>query len=221
MRPSEFRLIACYRLGVPVFDSFAPCPSCHRESDPYGDHAISCGTDGEKISRHNQLRDALFATAASAALSPAREERALLPGGDKRPADVFLPHWSGGRDTALDVTVINPFRNDLLEKEADCPGYALKHAHDRKVRQVGEACEREGIAFIPLVFETFGGMSEPAIKVTRRLGSSLAARSGKEEGEVIGHLFQRLSVLLQKGNAALLCNRVPNFPPTQLDGLLN
>ena len=221
MRGSEFRQIVSYRLGIPVYDVAAACPACRRESSKSGDHAISCGTDGERISRHNQLRDALFATASTAALSPAREERALLPGDSRRPADVFLPHWSGGRDTALDVTVINPMRLDLIEREAEFPGFALGHAHDRKVSQVGEACEREGIVFIPVVFETFGGMSQAAVKVVRRLGAALAGRSGRDEGEVIGHLFQRLSVLLQKGNAALLSNREPRDIPVELDGAIS
>ena len=42
------------------------------------------------------------------ALSPVREERALLPGVDARPADVLLLSWHQGHDTALDVTVVSP-----------------------------------------------------------------------------------------------------------------
>ena len=34
-----------------------------------------------------------------------KESRFLLPG-DDRSADVLLPHWVGGRDAALDVTVV-------------------------------------------------------------------------------------------------------------------
>ena len=186
MREREFRLALFYRLGIPVFEVSAPCPACHRESDPFGDHAISCGTDGERIARHNHLRDALHATAVAAALGPLREERALLPGNDKRPADVFIPNWSQGRDTALDITVISPMRLDLMAKEAETPGHALMQAYQRKMRQVGDACELQGIAFIPLPVETFGGWSDGAIKVLRRLGAALAGRSGRQEGEVIG-----------------------------------
>ena len=163
MRSDEFRLTVCYRLGIPVFDAAAPCPACHRESDRYGDHAILCGTDGERIARHNHLRDALYSTAAAAALGPLREERALLPGSDKRPADVYLPNWSGGRDTALDVTVVNPLRNDYIEREAESPGYASDQASKRKMGQVGQACEREGLVFIPLAVETFGGWGKVAV----------------------------------------------------------
>ena len=122
-----------------------------------GDHAISCGSDDERIARHNHLRDALFHSAASAALGPRREEQALLPGTNSRPADVLIPCWAGGRDAALDVTVINPMRLDLVDRAAEEPGHALSVAFNREIGQTREACEREGMAFIPLPVETLGG----------------------------------------------------------------
>ena len=89
----------------------------------YGDHAVSCGSAGERIARHNLLRDAVFQTAAAANLAPLKEERAILPGTDARPADVLIPHWGvGPKDLAIDVTVINPLRQDLAEKSAKEPG---------------------------------------------------------------------------------------------------
>ena len=42
--------------------------------------------------------------------------------------------------------------------------------------------------------------------------------TGKEEGDAIRHLFQRLGVLLVKGNAALMLNRIPSFPLPEIDG---
>ena len=40
----------------------------------------------------------------------------------------------------------------------------------------------------------------------------------QEEGDAIRHLFQQLGVLLVKGNAALLLNRIPSFPLPEIDG---
>ena len=42
--------------------------------------------------------------------------------------------------------------------------------------------------------------------------------SGKEEGDAVRHLFQRLGFLLVKGNAALMLNRIPSFPLPEIDG---
>ena len=44
--------------------------------------------------------------------------------------------------------------------------------------------------------------------------------AGKEEDEAIRHLFQRLAVLLVKGNAALLVNRIPSHPLPSANGEL-
>ena len=43
--------------------------------------------------------------------------------------------------------------------------------------------------------------------------------TGQEESEAVHHLWGRLAILLQRGNAAILGNRIPNFPPPQIDGL--
>ena len=42
-----------------------------------GDHVISCGFEGERIARHNHLRDTLYQTAVTAALAPSKEDMAL------------------------------------------------------------------------------------------------------------------------------------------------
>ena len=104
----------------------------------------------------------------------------------------------------LDITVVNPLRADFVELQATTPGYALSHAYNRKMQQVGDACQREGIEFIPLPLETLGGWSITATKTLRKIGIALASQSHREESQVVSHLFPRLSVLLAKGNAALL-----------------
>ena len=122
LRPVEFVLASKYRLGINVYSRTGPCPACLRPSDTLGDHAMSCGTGGERIARHNHLRDGLFEMAVSASLGPIKEGRFLLPGDDRRPADVFIPYWAGGRDAALDVTVVNPLQAATLAGEATTPG---------------------------------------------------------------------------------------------------
>ena len=92
-----------YRLGMPVFQADGECAACGRESDRWGDHAVGCASQCERIARHNHLRDALYHTAVSAHLAPLREERALLPGGEM-PAYVVIPNFAiGGKHMAIDV----------------------------------------------------------------------------------------------------------------------
>jgi hypothetical protein len=219
LRPVEFVLVAKYRLGVEVYDKSGPCPACLRPSDALGDHALSCGTGGERISRHNHLRDAIFETAVAAGLGPTKEGRFLLPGADRRPADVFIPNWAGGRDAALDVTVVNPLQLATMAGAAATPGHGLSFAYTRKVRGALEDCRRQGIAFLPMAAESFGGWHSAAEHEVRKLGAALARHTGQEEGEAVRHLWGRLGILLQRGNAAILGNRVPTHPEPFVNGV--
>ena len=48
------------------------------------------------------------------------------------------------------------------------------------------------------------------VKEVVRLASTLVRNTGREKGEARKQLWQKLSGLLMKGNAALLCNRIPD-----------
>ena len=136
-----------------------------------------------------------------------------------KPADVFIPNWTGGKDTALDVTVVNPLQAALVSQAAITPGHALDHRYSTKMRGTGEACRREGIVFIPLPVETLGGWHEQATIQVKKLASALARHTGQEESEAVRHLYQRLAILLVKGNAALFLNRVPVTTAPEMDGI--
>ena len=63
----------------------------------------------------------------------------------------------------------------------------------------------------PLVVETFGGWDSEAVKHLKDMARLCARRWGKINADEIKHFFQRLSVSLQRGNAALLIER--DLPP--------
>ena len=138
-----------------------------------------------------------------------KEGRFLLPGCDRRPADVFIPGWAAGRDAALDVTVVNPLQAGTVSGASITPGYALDFRYNAKMSESEEACNRQGITFLPVVLESLGGFHRVASREVKKLASALARHTGDEEGGTIRKCFVRLSVLLMKGNAAILCNCVP------------
>ena len=170
---------------------------------------MNCAWQGERIARHNGLRDLLHSTAASAALAPAKEGRFLLPGEGGRPADILIPGWANGKDAAMDVTVINPLQESQVRGAANTPGHAVSEAHKRKLDKSWESCNRQGICFLPIAVESLGAWHPSAVVELKRLGSALARHKGEEEGVTIGRLFQKLSVCLMRGNAALFNNRSP------------
>ena len=98
---------------------------CQALADPFGDHHVGCGGNGDRIHRHNSIRDAIFSAAQTAALAPRRELPSLIPGSQACPADIFLPNWDRGRPTALAVTVISTLQQLTLQGAAITPGHAL------------------------------------------------------------------------------------------------
>ena len=204
-----FQLLACFEtfftyftkhLGMPFlmamkFNQAGPCPACLQHSDCYDDHALCCGHWGERITRHNSIRDHVHQMAAAAVLNPVKEGRFILPGNDRRPADIFLPNWAEGRDAALDVMVINPLQQATVVEAATTPGHSLDFAFDRKMRGAADDCQRQGVAFIPLAFESLGGWHKTAEVQVKRIAQDLARQTGREESERVSKATSRLSLM--------------------------
>ena len=76
--------------------------------------------------------------------------------------------------------VVHPLQDAKVPNAATTPGFALTFAHDRKIR---EAEEDMGIAFIPMVAESFGGWHSAAEQEVKKLGTALARHTGKRKGK--------------------------------------
>ncbi len=145
--------------------------------------SLCCGSQGERISRHNALRDALHSVAVKAALGPTREGRFLLPGGDRRPADILIPNWTRGRDSALDVTVTHPLQQATVAGAAVTPGHAAEAAYRRKMADSAGDCDREGIQFLPLAAESLGGWHPVAVAQVEKLAVALARHTATSSSD--------------------------------------
>ena len=218
LQDREFRLCLDYWLGLSMTKE-GPCPVCGSRADPFGDHQVGCGGNGDRIHRHDSIRDALFSVAQTAALAPRKEVPSLIPDTLSRPADVYLPNWMRGQPAALDISVISTMQQLTLQGAANIPGYALGVGEERKMAAHAEECRAVGITFIPLVVETLGGWSEDAIHTIRAIGRLQGQRLGIPPAESTRHLFQRLAISLWKGNASLWLRRLP-FSSAAVDGII-
>ena len=219
LRNDVWTSVVKYQLGEPIYDTDFTCPSCHHQADRMGHHSYVCGSGGEQISRHNALREGLIRLAREAGQNPQREARFLLPGLDRRPADLLIPFGTGTEDLALDVCVTASLRDDVIARGAEEPGYAASLAHNRKVRQVGAICSSNGIRFEPIAVENLGGFTESAIRIITKIARDKAIRADLDINKTVSSTFKMLSVLLQRGNAQLLLNRciVLNEPLPDVD----
>ena len=77
------------------------------------------------------------------------------------------------------------------------------------------------VEFVPLACETWGAWHPEALRAIKKLAKQMACHVGKDEATTTRHVLQRLAVLLQRGNVALLTSRVPEHPAPEVDGDLD
>merc|ERR1712121_240942 len=98
----------------------------------------------DRIARHHHLRIAIFNAAQMAALAPLKEPLDLISGnGGIRPANVFIPQWTNGKGTCLDITVTNPLQDATIAQYAEAGDHLVKKASNDKVRKFQALCTAE------------------------------------------------------------------------------
>ena len=126
----------------------------------------------------------------------------LVPGSLSRPADIYIDNWVDGRKVVFDVIVTSPTQEAVILQAADRPAAAIDARKQSKNRVHLNNCRAQ-----VLVVETFGGWDADALKFLKEMARLEARRWGKDPAAEIKQFFQRLSVTLQRGNAALLLDR--------------
>ena len=104
------------------------------------------------------------------------ERRKTCFQGGQLPGDIFLRHWSSGKDAALDVTITNSLASSHVAGAAAEAGSALDKAVKKKVDGAAEACRDQGIVFLPLAVESLGGMHRGTVQQVKQLAAALASR---------------------------------------------
>ena len=150
----EFRSSLQYWLGLKMYEEEYSCPVYKKTADAFGDHQVGCGGNGDRIFRHNAIRDAVFSAAQSAALCPHKEMPSLIPGSRSHPADIYVPLWVGHRPAAMDVTVISPLQQLTLSGASSIAGHALQVREVRKRTAYADLCHSSGIDFVPLAIRS-------------------------------------------------------------------
>ena len=67
-----------------------------------------------------------------------------------------------------------------------------------------EACNKHGIAFLPVVFESLGGFHAVVSREVKKQSSALARHTGEDKAGAVRKCVLRMGVLMMKGNAAIL-----------------
>ena len=83
------------------------------------------------------------------------EKKHQVEGSNAKPGDITVQYYHRGfTSSAFDVTISHPLQKKYLDIAMPEAGVVASDAHDRKLLKSFEVCQREGIHFVPLAWET-------------------------------------------------------------------
>jgi Reverse transcriptase (RNA-dependent DNA polymerase) len=215
-----FRTALKFRLGIPLFSEPFRCAAvassgsvCECQMDIYGDHALCCHNGASLLFRHNSIRDILGHAARAAGLSAVvTEKKHQVEGSNAKPGDITVQHYHRGfTSSAFDVTISHPLQKKYLDIAMTEAGVVAEHAHDKKLQKSLAVCQREGIHFVPLAWESTGGATETVHETIRKWTNMESARNGYPAYLIRRNLYSQISVSLQRSLAQAVIDRRVEF----------
>lgn len=205
------RLAMGLRLGAPIC---APhkC-SCGFEVDQLGRHGLACQRSAGRLSRHAALNDIIRRSLATVNVPAILEPAGIARDDGKRPDGMSLIPWKMGRVLVWDATCVDTLAPSHLHGTAHKAGAAAEAAEARKRRKYGSLDTNYN--FVALGVETLGPWGPAALGLYRQLAKRLVDGTGDKRAG--SFLAQRLSIAIQRGNAASILGTMPRGPFLDLD----
>ena len=137
-------------------------------------------------------------------------EISLQNGTKSTPADIFLPTGSGSNPIAVDVTIVDPLRKELVQKAADLDDYANSYAEKRKESKYSQECSKIGLEFRPISLEIFGKLSPNLKLFISKISTGISNRFGGSLNYAQKDLERRIIITLIKTCSKSVISRIPN-----------
>ena len=141
-----------------------------------------------------------------------------------RPGDITIerpwPLLRGKPKIAFDVTVTSPLRQDVRHVVIAYPKAPLEKAREAKYRKYMDKLPND-IGLIPLAVSTIGAWEDNAALNLKEIIKQQSANWRSDGAKLLRHFFERLSIVLQRENGAMLIERSPlRDLPSHIDGSL-
>jgi hypothetical protein len=106
-------------------------------------------------------------------------EKNQIDGSKAKPGDITVQQYHRGfASSAFDITISHPLQKKFIEIAMEEAGVVAEEAHDRKLKKSLEVCQKEGIHFVPLAWESTGGATETVHETVRKWTELEGARGG-------------------------------------------
>lgn len=204
MDNEDFQTCIALRLGCKIYQKHI-C-NCGTLVDETGIHGLSCNKSKGRWSRHNELNKIIQRALMSAHIHSTLEPTGLSRDDGKRPDGVTLIPWSKGQRLIWDVTCVDTLAPSHLPKTSCEPRAAAEEASKRKHGKY-EKIKSSNFILKVLAFETLGPWCKESISFINDIGSALIKESGEPKAKFF--LYQRISLAIQRGNAASIRGTLP------------
>ena len=217
LEPNQFSAVLRHRLGLPLSDKNAACSSCAKQRDrpvlldPLGHHALTCNRKGFIQARHNNLAWAFNAICKRAQLHPKMEQGAEERD-QSRPADVLLPNFLGGRDVALDFTVISPLTPENLNGAVVAENRAVAavtKAEYLKHVKYDDKCNKNNWEFKAMAVSTYGVWGGEARELFNSVIMHIMNQVGLSKSVATSFVYNWLGIVIARENAQAILAKLP------------
>lgn len=198
------RLSCALRLGSPAcFPHSCPCGS---EVNELGTHGLHCKKSAGRRSRHSAINDIIGRAFRTAEIPVILEPTGVSRHDGKHPDGLTMIPWSRGKELLWDVTVRDTLAPSYVRSSASEGGAVAAQAEAQKISKYQHLTDR--YIFLPVAFETLGGWGKIALRLVKQIGTKIASVSG--DNRSTQYLIQRISIALQRGNAASMLGSLPS-----------
>ncbi|XP_031330809.1 uncharacterized protein LOC116161558 [Photinus pyralis] len=180
---NTFRISISLRLGTNICVPHTCI--CGTQVDSSGIHGLSCSMSAGRHSRHSSLNEIIHRSLASAKYPAMLEPVGLRRDDNKRPDGMTLVPWTKGQMLVWDATCTD----------------SLAPSHVNLSSKTGGAVAESAAV------ETLGPWCREARNFVECLGKRIASITG--EPRATSYLRQKISIAIQRGNAASVMGTLP------------
>ena len=191
------RIAAGVCLGVAICHPHQ-CRSCGADVDSLGTHGLSCHFSSGRHCRHAAVNDIVKRSLDSARIPSHLEPSGLFRSDGRRPDGASIVPWKEGKILVWDATCPDTLAPSYVSIASAEAGAVAREAEHRK--QAKYCHMEDSHYFVPIAIETLGTMGHEARCFLKELSHRIYLAT--EDSQAHQNLIQRLSVAVQRGNAA-------------------
>lgn len=205
MDDQSFQICIGLRLGCKLCRTFQCI--CGQMVDEKALHPLSCIKNSGRYFRHSEINNILKRAFTSIDVPAQLEPSGLDRSDGKRPDGVTLIPWSMGQCLVWDVTCSDTFASSYINQTKENAGAAAELAVKRKHAKYTEIKSR-GLQLTVFGVETMGVWCQEGKDQIFEIGRKLIKKTDDKKAK--HYLFQKLSLAVQRGNAASVLSALPS-----------